>query len=436
MMQQKSKHQGTWVVLASMLLVLVLGSVHAFSVFLEPMERHFQVSRSQVSLTYSFTLLTLTVGVLFGHRLYGLLRPAGFAIAVCTLALIGALIAASANHIATVWFGYSLLFGFANGLGYGFALQISAQSNLDNKGFVMGLVTASYALGAVLSPWPLAFALSTFGLVGAMLSLALVLLLIMPIAGGLLDLAQAELHVSASNHQNSESVDKQAVFFFWLAFGLAVMAGLMATGHATAIAQQAGLDKRLMLIAPSVLALFSMAGSLLGGWIADRISFRVTLTLLPLLSAVSLLLLSLFLIDSSVLFGLGVIGFAYGAIISVYPAAIATRFGVVEGVRIYGKVFIAWGIAGFLGPWVAGKLYDIHADYRPALIVASIAGICSALCIGSIKPKSDAKFDNLLVPKSNTIPCKTKKTRKPRRMVNTNKPIKTTLSSCCPTDRA
>lgn len=395
MMRTKPKRQGIWVVLASMLLVLVLGSVHAFSVFLEPMEKHFQVSRSQVSLTYSFTLLALTVGVLFGHRLYGLLRPTNFAIAVCALALIGTLIAASANHIATVWFGYSLLFGIANGLGYGFALQISAQANLDNKGLVMGLVTASYALGAVLSPWPLSFALTTFGLAGAMLSLALVLLLIIPIAGGLLYFSQSELHVSSSRHENNQRADKHAVFFFWLAFGLAVMAGLMTTGHAIAIAKQAGLDTRLLLIAPSVLALFSMIGSLLGGWIADRISFRVTLTFLPLLSAFNLLLLSLFLIDSSVLFSLGVTGFAYGAIISIYPAAIATRFGVVEGVRIYGKVFVAWGIAGFLGPWVAGKLYDIYADYRLALIVASIAGICSALCIGNIKPKPDANVGNL-----------------------------------------
>lgn len=367
--------------LASMLLAAVLGSVHAFSVFLEPMETYFQVSRSQVSLTYSFTLLALTVGVLFGHRLYGVLRPAGFAIAVCGLALIGTLIAASATHIEMVWFGYSLLFGLANGLGYGFALQISAQSNLNHKGFVMGLVTASYALGSVLSPWPLAFVLNTFGLMWAMLSLALALLVVMPIVGGLLHVSRAELHVSTFKHGNSPRLDKQVIFFFWLAYGLAVTAGLMAIGHATAIADQAGLDKQLIVIAPIVLALFSMTGSLLGGWLADRVSFRITLTLLPLLSAVSLMLLALFLVETSVLFGLGVTGFAYGAIISVYPAAIATRFGAVEGVQIYGKVFIAWGIAGFIGPWLAGRLYDLHGNYSLALIVASMAGLASALVV-------------------------------------------------------
>lgn len=373
--------QGTWVTLASMVLASVLGSVHAFSVFLEPMENYFQTSRSQVSLTYSFALLSLTVGVLLGHRFYSLLRPASFSIAVCGLALIGTLIAASATHIIIVWLGYSLLFGLANGLGYGFALQISAQSNLENKGFVMGLVTASYALGSVLSPWPLAFVLNNFGLMWAMLSLTLALFVIMPVVSGLLYWSRAQLHVSPPDHKHSPRVNQHVIFFFWLAYGLAVMAGLMAIGHATAIADQAGLNGQLVLIAPSVLALFSMSGSLLGGWMADRVSFKVTLTVLPLLSALSLALLALFLVDISVLFGIGVTGFAYGAIISIYPAAIATHFGAVEGVRIYGKVFIAWGIAGFVGPWLAGSLYDLNGDYRLALIIASIAGLGSALVV-------------------------------------------------------
>ena len=373
--------QGTWVTLASMVLASVLGSVHAFSVFLEPMENYFQTSRSQVSLTYSFALLSLTVGVLLGHRFYSLLRPASFSIAVCGLALIGTLIAASATHIIIVWLGYSLLFGLANGLGYGFALQISAQSNLENKGFVMGLVTASYALGSVLSPWPLAFVLNNFGLMWAMLSLTLALFVIMPVVSGLLYWSRAQLHVSPPDHKHSPRVNQHVIFFFWLAYGLAVMAGLMAIGHATAIADEAGLNGQLILIAPSVLALFSMSGSLLGGWMADRVSFKVTLTVLPLLSALSLALLALFLVDISVLFGLGVTGFAYGAIISIYPAAIATHFGAVEGVQIYGKVFIAWGIAGFVGPWLAGSLYDLNGDYRLALIIASIAGLGSALVV-------------------------------------------------------
>ena len=68
------------------------------------------------------------------------------------------------------------MFGAANGLGYGYALQISAQANPRYKGFAMGLVTASYALGAVLAPWPLSVALDHFSLNGTMIGLAFLLL--------------------------------------------------------------------------------------------------------------------------------------------------------------------------------------------------------------------------------------------------------------------
>ncbi len=56
--------------LASMLVTFVLGSVHAFSVFLVPLETLLQQTRSEISLIYSFAL---TLAVLLGYRAYGLL---------------------------------------------------------------------------------------------------------------------------------------------------------------------------------------------------------------------------------------------------------------------------------------------------------------------------------------------------------------------------
>lgn len=369
---------GLLILFASMLLMLVLGSVHAFSVFLEPMETRFQASRSAISLTYSFALMTLTTAVLLGHRLYGLLRPAVFMAIVCLLAATGALMAAWAEQLLVVWLGYSLLFGAANGLGYGYVLQISAQANPQFKGFAMGLITASYALGAALAPWPFSLALEYFGLSGAMFGLALVLLIIMPVVVLAFHFSHAKLQLAKPDKTSRSSHNTRLIVLLWLAYGLAVTAGLMAIGHATGIAQKGGVDAKLILIAPIILAVFNMGGSLLGGWMVDRFSVRMIMTLLPLLSALSLLLLSQYLNGNGVLLGLAATGFAYGAIIAAYPAVVAVLFGAIEGIRVYGKIFIAWGLAGLFGPWLAGILYDQYADYSVALAVAGIAGVLSA----------------------------------------------------------
>ena len=164
-------HKSKLVLVSASLLAATLGSIHAFSVFLIPLESSFQTTRSMVSLTYSLALVALTVAVLLGHKVFSRFAPSVFVLSVCIFAAIGALIAAVAPSLAWVWFGYSLLFGGANGLGYGFGLQIAAQANPGREGTAMGIVTAAYAFGAAVSPGLFTYALSLGGFHTAMLGL-------------------------------------------------------------------------------------------------------------------------------------------------------------------------------------------------------------------------------------------------------------------------
>lgn len=391
-MKQPPAPQGTPVLLAGMLLALVLGSVHAFSVFLEPLEAQFGAGRSSVSLTYSLALACLTVGVLVGHRVYARLPAALLAVVICLLAAAGCLVAAWANALAVFWLGYGVVFGGANGLGYGFALQSAGQMNPKRTGLAMGLVTASYAVGAVIAPALFDALLRAGGLAGAMLGLAAALVAIGPVVAGLLHRAKAELRVDRPTDRpadrpadlNARAPAPQAglTLRLWLGYGTAVAAGLMAIGHATGIARAGGLGDALVLAAPMVIAAFNVAGSFFGGWLADRISLKPALTAFPACSAVSLLMLARFDGGIAVLFALAVVGFAYGGTIAVYPAAVAYLFGDALGVRVYGRIFTAWGAAGMLAPWFAGVLFDRFADYHIALATAGGLGLVSVLVVG------------------------------------------------------
>lgn len=374
---------GNLALFASMLLMVIFGSVHAFSVFLLPMETHFQTSRSAISMIYSLALISLTIAVFLGHRFYGLIKPSTFVIACCLLASFGVLITAFTNHILIAYIGYGVMFGFANGLAYGFCLNISAQSNDNRKGLAIGMVTASYALGPILAPWPLTKATEVFGLNGSLISFALVILIVMPIAASLFHKCDIRLKLNNADNTNksSDPLNKNKTHLikaFWLSYGLAVTAGLMTIGHATGIAEKGGVRLQLVVIAPITIAVFNMLGSLLGGWMVDHFKPRISLCTLPLISALSLLALSQFLNGESILIGLAFVGFAYGAIIAAYPAVISALFGAIDSIRIYGLVFTAWGAAGFFGPWVAGIFYDNWGNYNIALVIAAFAGILSA----------------------------------------------------------
>ena len=115
----------------------------------------------------------------------------------------------------------------------------------------------------------------------------------------------------------------------------------MAIGHAASIANLANVTPWL---APAVLSVCNLAGSLLGGFMVDRFSHRTILSALPLISVAGLI--SLALNPLLTLVGLGAVGFAYGGTIAAYPAVIAARYPNNVGPRVYGIVFTAWGTAG------------------------------------------------------------------------------------------
>lgn len=282
-MTDTNSHHSVLVLLAASLLAAVLGSVHAFSVFLTPLETVFSASRGMVSLTYSMALVSLTVAVLFGHYLFTKWSAPIFVFMVCLIAASGALVAAFAPSLVMVWLGYSLLFGAANGLGYGFGLQIAAQANAGREGTAMGIVTAAYALGATVSPMLYTFALSHGGFQAAMLGLLVVLLAVAVICAVLLKQSRV-VFKSEDKSTSAVLVPRSDFSLLWLGYGAGVAGGLMAIGHAAGIVNTLDYEGAVW-VAPAFIAVCSLAGSLIAGRLIDRFSEIGLLVGLPLLSA-------------------------------------------------------------------------------------------------------------------------------------------------------
>ncbi|MFK7941079.1 MAG: hypothetical protein AB8B82_16990 [Roseovarius sp.] len=375
-MHHTSNSHGLIVLLAASLVSVVMGSIHAFSVFLVPLETQLAASRSAVSLSYSMALVAITLVVLLGPRLYAKASAATLMGLACTVAAIGAYGAGTAGSLAGVWLGYSLVFGAANGLGYGFGLQIAAQVNPGREGLAMGVVTAAYALGSVVSPAVFETALISGGFAQAMNSLALCLIGVGVLSAGLMSLAQARFQSTAPNPDHP-SPGLHKLGLLWLAYFGGVMAGLMVIGHAAGIAAVLRPGTTTWL-APVVIAACNLAGAMIAGRLADTLSLGRLLGALAAASALALACLASLGTTAAMLPAFGLIGFAYGGTIAVYPAAIAKLYGMTRGPRIYGRVFTAWGAAGVLGPWLAGMLFDLGGGYHTALLTACAIATLSA----------------------------------------------------------
>jgi len=369
-----------------MLVTFVLGSVHAFSVFLAPLELQLGLPRSQISLIYSFALVAITLSVTLGYRIYGLLPPSWLVLLTGAVAAAGLGLAATASGWWVLFAGYSLAFGISNGIGYGFCLQLGGRVMPARRGFAMGAVTAAYAVGSILFAQLIAWRIAAASVGAAFAALAAAVLLCTILAA----LAMRGSGASYGDAGFAEPdprhrLDRRSLWQFWFAYLTGVFAGLMAIGHAAGIALARGADVELSTATAMTVGVGSALGGFVAGWLVDRWPLSRFLVGLPLLSALALLGIGATNSGAqATLVLLGVVGFSYGSIIAIYPVAIADRFGQ-HGPQAYGRVFLAWGFAGLVAPWSAGFIFDRFAGYQPALLIAAAVALLSAISAGIFK---------------------------------------------------
>ena len=201
---------------------------------------------------------------------------------------------------------------------------------------------------------------------------------------------------------------KRSRFLSWVAYGLAVFAGLMVIGHAYTLAGWYGYKGMQLTLVPVLLSLGNLAGGCISGYLAMRISIRLIITWLPVLSAVaiaglySVAVFTLTNADTNVVAhsdhydhywlvaaAFIVVGLAYGATIALYPVLIFDLYGKSLSAKTYGQVFTAWGFAGLIAPTAAGLLYDSFSSYLPALAIATALSLMSTVVIRRLPTQTE-----------------------------------------------
>ena len=367
-------HLGRRSLVGCILLSAALGTVHAWSLFIEPLEGRLDVGRGAVSAVYSVALVAITVVVLVGHRAFGHLPGRIVALVATGGAVAGLLLAARATDWWTLLVGYGVVFGTANGLGYAFALQRSAEANPSATGRALALVTAAYALGAALAAILLDGPITGHGPAHGLRVLAMVV----GVAGATATLLIGGGRSTASVDRADRATDWSALRGLWVAYGLAVLAGLMVLGHAAAMVDEAGGPGGITVVAAG---LASAAG---GAWMApmDVTARRRLVVALPMASMAALMVAGLAPGPGGgvvTLAMVGVVALAYGAVIAVYPAVIHDRFGADGYPSAYGRMFTAWGAAGLVGPVGAGLLFERAGTYRLPILLAAATAAGSGL---------------------------------------------------------
>jgi hypothetical protein len=146
-------------------------------------------------------------------------------------------------------------------------------------------------------------------------------------------------------------------YLLWTMFAFAAGAGLMIIGNITTIAKLGKIEAGFILVA--LLAIGNAAGRIVAGMLSDRIGRLWTMCIIFLFQAGLMMVLrtGLFNMTAFIIVSM-LLGFNYGACLSVFPSAVKDNFGLRNFGINYGLVFTAWGVGGLVFPLAAGKMFE------------------------------------------------------------------------------
>ena len=73
------------------------------------------------------------------------------------------------------------------------------------------------------------------------------------------------------------------------------------------------------------------------------------------------------------------VGMAFGVLASAHPVTIAGYYGAAALPRVFGRIALAYGFGGLLGPFSAGAIYDADQNYGTAVIMIAALAILGAV---------------------------------------------------------
>ena len=152
-MQQTQSLPNRWLIAAAgVVMQIALGSVYSWSVFSKPLSNAFGWSSSQVTWTFSITLLTLGFAAFFGGLWMARVGPRTVGITAGVLYGVGVFLASFANNNLTMlYLTYGLIGGIGIGLGYIVPVATLVKWFPDKRGLITGLAVAGFGAGSLIT---------------------------------------------------------------------------------------------------------------------------------------------------------------------------------------------------------------------------------------------------------------------------------------------
>ncbi|HSV80606.1 MAG TPA: MFS transporter [Ramlibacter sp.] len=373
-------------VCGAVILTLTMGIRHGFGLWLQPITQAQGWSRETFSFAIAIQNLAWGVVGVFAGMLadrFGAFKVliggsicyaaglAGMALAPTpTLFALTAGVLVGAAQAGTT---YSVIYGV-----------IGRQIDPDRRSWAMGVSAAAGSFGQFLMVPVEGFLIGGVGWQEALLILAALVLLVLPLAWGL---REPGFGGGAVPLRQQTIAQAMAEAFRYPSFQL-LMAGYFVCGfqvvfigvHLPSYLKDHGLSPQVASYALALIGLFNVFGTYLAGMLGQRIARRKILASIYLGRAAAIaLFLWAPLTPLSVYLFSAVIGLLWLSTVPPTNAMIAQIFGVAHLSMLGGFAFFSHQIGSFLGVWLGGVLYDRTGSYDTVWYLSIALGVFAAI---------------------------------------------------------
>jgi MFS family permease len=384
-----------------------------FALFYVALLQEFGWGRAETALGYSLSWLLLLIFSPLAGRLndrFGpqVLVPVGGLLLAAGLAVTG--------RTQALWH-YYLAFGVLVAAGIACimmpAAAVISQWFIRSRGAAMGIISAGSSLSAFVF-YPLnAWLIASFGWRHALDVYALIILVgVGPLSALLYRRHPADvgavpygMQLAAREPREHPQIGTRErtlgaalrTYQFWAVFamwGLGVIGYQIMTTHQVAHALGQGFDPGTIAWAFGLSGIFTAVGNLIGGALSDRWGREWVFSLGSGIGVLGIWCFSALTgpHDLSLLLIYAVAGLGFGMRISLLTAIPADLFAGRHFGAILGFSNGGGGLGGFIGPFLAGYLFDRTGDYQAAFAISALAIIGSAVAVWIAGPRNAQAF--------------------------------------------
>ena len=394
----RSDHNRGWIVtFAGTGINLALGVLYAWSVISKQITKEWGWNETQTALPYSVAIAVFAFMMVPAGRLQDKYGPRLVATLGGIFCGVGFIVASLGQSLTGLMIGFGILAGTGIGFGYASATPPAVKWFPPARtGLIAGLVVAGFGLASVYIA-PLAnYLLSGFGIQSSFLIFGITFLIVVVVLAQLLKnpsagykplgnpsaakatvKGEAQSATVAKDYEWHEMLRTPQFYLLWIMYVFGAGAGLMIIGKLAKIVDlQAGIKAGFIFVA--FLAVGNAAGRIVAGILSDKIGRTWTMFIVFVFQAVLMFLLRGLDTYGTLFVASVLIGFNYGANLSVFPSATKDYFGMKNFGVNYGFVFTAWGVGGMLGPVLSGWIFDASKNFSNAYLIASACLLIAA----------------------------------------------------------